>query len=157
MEPTAMSTAVAKPRPQNITPRSPFTAFRQEMEELMSRFWEGAATDLSTGTFSPTLDLSETDNAYEVRMDVPGMEAKDIDVQVHGNVVTLSGSRKEERTEKGKTFHRMERRTGAFSRTLTLPCSIKEDEVAAEYTGGVLTVALPKCEKERARRISVKG
>ena len=152
-----MSTAVSKPRPQSITPRNPISALRQEMEELMSRFWDGNQQELMLGGISPSLDLSETDNAYEVRMDIPGVEAKDIDVQVHGNVITLSGSRKEEKTEKGKTFHRTERRSGAFSRTLTLPCKIKEDEVAAEYTNGVLSVALPKCEKERARRIDVQG
>ena len=151
------STAVAKPRTQSLAPKSPFLALRQEMEDLMSRFWEGNQQELFTGAFTPSLDLSEAENAYEVRMDVPGMDAKDIDVKVHGNVVTLSGSRKEERTEKGKTFHRLERRSGAFSRTLSLPCDIKEDEVAAEYTNGVLSVTLPKCDKERARRIDVKG
>lgn len=152
-----MSTTVAKPRSQSISPRSPFSTLRQEMEDMLSRFWEGNQTELMTGTFSPSVDLSETDNAYELRMDIPGMEAKDIDVQVHGNVVTLSGTRKEEKTEKGKTFHRVERRTGSFSRTMTLPCAIKEDEVAAEYISGVLTVALPKCEQERARKITVKA
>lgn len=153
-----MSTVTTKPRSETAAiSKNPLQALRHEMEELMNRFWDGDQQELLSSSFTPKLDLSETDNAYEVRMDVPGMQAKDIDVQVHGNVVTLSGSRKEEKTEKGRTFHRVERRSGSFSRTLSLPCDIKEDEVAAEYTGGVLTVVLPKCEKERARRIAVKG
>jgi HSP20 family protein len=101
--------------------------------------------------------LSESDNAFEIRVDIPGMEAKDIDVQVHGNTVTLSGQRKEEKEEKGKTFHRIERRSGSFSRTLTLPCAVNEDEVAADYTQGVLNVKLPKCEEAQSKRIAVKG
>lgn len=105
----------------------------------------------------PKVDLVETDNAYEASVDLPGMQAKDIDVQVHGNTITISGTRKEEKSEKGRTFHYSERRSGSFARTLTLPCAVKEDEVAAEYTEGVLKVVLPKCEQERARRVSVKS
>ena len=85
----------------------------------------------------PALDLSETDTAIEVRMDLPGITAKDIDIQVSGNVLTVSGQRKEEKEEKGKTFHRVERRYGSFSRSVTLPCAVEESEVAAEYHDGV--------------------
>lgn len=154
-----MSAIANKPRKEVASvSQHPIQALRREMEELMNRFWDGGAQqEFLPGSYMPTLDLSETDNAYEVHMDIPGMEAKDIDVQVHGNVVTLSGSRKEEKTEKGRTFHRVERRSGSFSRTLSLPCDIKEDEVAAEYTNGVLRVVLPKSEKEKARRIAVKS
>lgn len=153
-----MASVANKPKSEMATvSQSPIHSLRREMEELMNRFWDGGSQEMLASTYAPTLDLSETDNAYEVQVDVPGMQAKDIDVQVHGNVVTLSGSRKEEKTEKGRTFHRVERRSGSFSRTLSLPCDIKEDEVAAEYNNGVLRVVLPKCEKEQARRITVKG
>lgn len=90
-------------------------------------------------------------------MDIPGMESKDFDVKVQGNLVTVSGERKEEKEEKGKTFHRVERRTGKFSRSFTLPCSVNQDEVAADYTQGVLTLKLPKCETEKCRKVAVKG
>jgi HSP20 family protein len=85
------------------------------------------------------------------------MDAKDINVQVHGNAVTISGERKEEKEEKGKTFHRMERRSGSFARTLTLPCEVNEDEVAAEYVQGVLMLTLPKCETAKVKKVAVKG
>lgn len=137
--------------------RSPLTALRQEMDDLMARFWNGNQEEWFSTPFVPAADLAESDNALEIRMDIPGFEAKDIDVQVEGNVVTLSGQRKEEKEEKGKMFHRVERRSGSFSRTLTLPCNVNEDEVAAEYTQGVLTVKLPKCENSPAKKISVKG
>ena len=90
-------------------------------------------------------------------MDIPGMEAKDIDIQVNANVLTVSGERKEEREEKGKTYHRVERRVGAFSRSVTLPCPVKEDAVDAQYKNGILTIKLPKTEEAKARKITVKG
>lgn len=134
----------------------PWTAMRQEMNDLMSSFWNSNLSP-STVSFSPAMDVVEKDNSYELRMDVPGLDAKDIDIQVQGNTVTVSGQRKEEKEEKGKTFHRIERRSGSFSRTITLPCPVSEKEVAAEYTNGVLNVVLPKCEKARPSRIAVKG
>lgn len=137
--------------------RDPFSSLREEMNDLMSRVWSGYETLPALQQLTPAIDVSETDNAFEVRMDSPGMESKDFDVQVHGNSVTLSGKRHEEKEEKGKTFHRVERRSGSFSRTLTLPCNINEDEVAAEYLNGVLMVKLPKNEKSKPKKISVKS
>lgn len=153
-----MTTTLTRSRPQTpSTNRSPFALLRHEMDDLISRFWDGEQESWFASTFSPAVDLSESQNAFEIRLDIPGMEAKDIDVQVHGNTITLSGKRKEEKEEKGKTFHRIERRQGSFSRTLTLPCDVNEDEVAAEYNQGVLTVKLPKCDEAKAKKIAVKS
>lgn len=106
---------------------------------------------------APALDVSEKDNSFEIHVDIPGIESKDVDVQVLGNTVTISGSRKEEKEEKGKTFHRIERSSGSFSRTVTLPCEVNEKEVAAEYTNGVLSVILPKSESAKPKKVNVKG
>lgn len=152
-----MSTTLAKPRIRSAPAKSPLLTLREDMNELMARFWEGEQNELFASTFSPAADLSETDKQFELRMDLPGMQANEIDVQVHGNTVTLSGARKEEKSEKGKMFHRLERHSGVFARTITLPCHVKEQEVTAEYAGGVLTVTLPKCEQRRAHRVEVKG
>jgi len=137
--------------------RNPFSLLRQEMDDLMTRFWGGEQEGWFGGMLAPAADLVEGDNAFEIRMDAPGFETKDIDIQVQGNTVTLSGNKKEEKEEKGKTFHRVERRSGSFSRTFTLPCNVNEDEVAAEYTQGVLTVKLPKCDTTQKKKITVKG
>jgi HSP20 family protein len=72
-------------------------------------------------------------------------------------MLTVAGERKEEKEEKGKTFHRVERLYGNFSRSVTLPCSVNEEEVAAEYKDGVLTIKLPKAEEAKAHKIKVKG
>jgi HSP20 family protein len=137
--------------------RHPLSTLRQEFDDLMSRFWDGDRTSWFNAPFAPSVDLMEEANAFEVRMDLPGMEAKDIQIQVEGNVMTVSGKREEEREEKEKTYHRVERRYGSFSRSIALPVQVNPDEVAADYTHGVLTVKLPKSEKAAARKISVKG
>jgi HSP20 family protein len=135
----------------------PLTALQEEMNQLRARLFGERQEGWFTGTIVPELDLSETETAIEVRMDVPGVTAKDIDIQVSGNVLMVSGERKEEKEEKGKTFHRVERRYGNFSRSITLPCPVVESEVAAEYHDGVLTVKLPKTEESKAHKIKVKG
>jgi len=152
-----MSTTLTKPRREVPATRSPFALLRQEMDELISRFWDGEKENWFTVPYAPSVDLTESTNAFEIRMDIPGLDAKDIDVQIHGSTVTLSGQRKEEKEEKGKTYHRVERRTGSFSRTLMLPCEVNEDEVAAEYNQGVLSVKLPKCEEAKSKKVAVKG
>jgi HSP20 family protein len=137
--------------------RDPFTSLREEMNDLRSRLFGDGNEGWFTGTMVPALDMSESDNAVEVRMDVPGITAKDIDIQISGNLLTVTGERKEEKEEKGKTFHRVERSYGSFSRSVTLPCSVAESEVAAEYHDGVLTIKLPKAEESKAHKIKVKG
>lgn len=156
-----MTATLTKSRPQvqpNATSRNPLMLLRQEMDDMIARFWDGEQErSWFAGTFAPSADLVEEDNAFEIRMDIPGMEAKDIEVQAYRNVVTVSGQRKDEKEEKGKTYHRVERRTGNFARTITLPCNVNEDEIAAEYNNGVLMLKLPKCEEARSKKVTVKG
>ncbi len=137
--------------------RDPFTALREEMNDLRSQLVGEGDEGWLAGAMVPALDMSETDNAIDVRMDLPGIAAKDVDIQVNGNRLTVAGERKEEKEEKGKTFHRVERHYGNFSRTVTLPCAVNESEVAAEYKDGVLTIKLPKSEDSKAHKIKVKG
>ena len=145
-------------RPATTALRRPtFSTLRREMEDLFSRMWGDHDGSWWTGDFSPSADLSETDNAFEIRLDVPGMAAQDFDIEVNGNIATIRGDRKEEKEDKGKTYHRVERRYGAFSRSMTLPCNVNEDEVAAAYANGVLTVTLPKREDSAPKKVSVKG
>jgi HSP20 family protein len=90
-------------------------------------------------------------------MDIPGVKTKDIDIQLNGNLLTVTARREEEREEKGRKFHRVERHSGQFSRSLTLPAPVVESEVAAEYRDGVLSITLPKTDDSKAHKIKVKG
>lgn len=154
-----MSTSLAPRRQDGLTPffgRAPWNMLRDEMNELRTRFLGEDEGWLAGGTL-PSIDLSETDNAVEVRMDVPGVKAKDIDVQLNGNLLTVTARRDEEKEEKGRTYHRIERQTGRYTRTISLPSPVVESEVAAEYHDGVLAITLPKTDDSKAHKIKVKG
>lgn len=152
-----MSTAISKPASRQVIPFfRPFETLRQEFDELFGRLatdWDGK---LLASEFKAACDISETDDAYQIRMDVPGIKPDDITVQVTGDTVHVSGERKEEKEEKGKTFHRVERRSGKFSEVVTLPGSVKDENVQAEFHDGVLTVILPKTEASKTRTVKVK-
>lgn len=134
-----------------------FSLLRREMEDLISNFWGNNQTTWLGQGMSVPLDVVESENSFQIKMDAPGLEAKDISVQMHGNTLTLSGQRQDEKESKDKTFYRMERRSGSFSRTISLPCAINESEAVAEYSNGVLTLTLPKAEGAKTKKIVVKG
>lgn len=136
--------------------RDPFRALQEQMDDLIARFesdWNGES-GLRTAT--PSLDLSESEDALEVRTDMPGIKPEDIDIEVTGNTLRISGERNEESEEKGKTFHRIERRHGTFARAITLPCDVDAEKIEAQSNDGVLTVTLPKTEPAKTKKIKVK-
>ncbi len=150
-----MAGVLAKRGPNRLGfTRESFPRLR-EIEDLMSRMW-GDGEEWGTEMIAPAVDLSETETEVDVRVDVPGMKGEDIDIQINGNLLTIRGERKEEKEEKGRTFHRIERTEGSFSRTLTLPCEVREDNVSAKYEEGVLKICMPKAEEAKAHRIKVK-
>ena len=151
-----MAGTLAKRNPNRIGfTRDFFPQFR-EIEDMMSRMF-GDGEQWGTDMMAPSVDLSETETQVDVQVDVPGMKAEDLDIQINGNLLTISGERKEEKEEKGRTFHRVERTEGSFSRTLRLPCVVTEDKVSAKYEDGVLKVSMPKAEEAKAHRIKVKS
>lgn len=141
----------------SLASRDSFSLLRKEMDDLLANFWGATPSIWTSNGLSPAVDLSEQENAFIMKVDIPGLDPKDVQVQIHGDTVTVSGERNEEKETKDKTFYRMERRQGSFTRSLTLPCSVNADEAAAEYINGVLTLTLPKAEKSKAKKITVKG
>ncbi|MBL9125471.1 MAG: Hsp20/alpha crystallin family protein [Planctomycetaceae bacterium] len=134
---------------------APIAALQEEFGELASTLLADVGEMWPLSRVVPTLDLAETDNAVEVRMDLPGIKAEEIDIHLTENTLTVSGERKEEKEEKGKTYHRVERRQGSFSRTVTLPCCVDDTKVDAHYKDGVLTIKMPKSEEARSRKVKV--
>lgn len=138
--------------------RDPFRTLQQQMDDLISSFSrEGDGGRLTTAEIHPSLDVSETDDAIQVRVDLPGIKPEEVEVEVRGDALQITGERMQEREEKGKTWHRTERRVGKFARAMTLPCAVNEDKVQAEYSSGVLNITLPKSAKEKTHKITVKG
>jgi HSP20 family protein len=153
-----MSTALSSHGSRQLQPLfRPFDVLRQEFDDLFGRLttdWDGKWL---TTEFKAACDLSETADAYQIRMDVPGMQPDDITVQVTGDTVRVSGERKDEKEEKGKTFHRVERRSGKFSEIVRLPGAVKDENVQAEFHDGVLTITVPKTEASKTRTVKVKA
>lgn len=106
--------------------------------------------------FLPETNVSETEKEVDVTIDLPGMKPEDVKVELRDRVLTISGERKDEKEEKGKTFHRVERRCGSFRRTFTLPSEVDENKVNAKFTDGVLKVTLPKSERTAPKKIDIK-
>ena len=134
------------------------SSLREEIDRLFDQplaayntpqqFWLGGGW--------PTVDLYEDRDKLVVKVEVPGMKKEDIDISLHGEVLTLSGERKEEETfEKAETY-RAERFLGRFQRTLTLPVRVDASKVQAAYKDGILTVTLPKAEEAKPKQIEVK-
>lgn len=103
----------------------------------------------------PPLNLYETDAAYLVTADVPGMDAGSLDLSLAGETLTLRGERQRPESIPEETYRRQERFTGRWSRSLTLPGRVDGDAVSAHYSDGILTITLPKAEESRARQIAV--
>lgn len=150
-----MTTHLSAPRKTSLSPwyrRGPLNAFR-DLEDMIERYWGSDGEGWAGQLLTPPLDMSETATDIELHMDLPGVNADDIDIQVSANQLTISGERKEEKEEKGEAFHRIERRQGQFSRTVMLPCAVQEDDVDAHYKDGVLHIKLPKTAESKARHI----
>ena len=140
---------------QNARQQRRWTSPIHEMEDIYERLWSDQSDGFGFQLFAPPLDMSETENEVRLTMDLPGIDAKDIDVQLNGTQLTVSAERKEEKDENDQTFHRLERRVGRFARTVLLPCKVQEDKVQACYQDGVLKLTLPKSNEATARRITV--
>ncbi len=105
----------------------------------------------------PAFDVSETENEIVVKAELPGMDVKDIDIALTDGLLTIKGERKLEREDKKENYHRIERQFGSFSRSLNLREKVKADGIEAAYKDGILTVALPKAEESKPKKIEVKS
>ncbi len=135
----------------------PLGSFSREMESLMEQFFGVRNGGLAeTDEFLPSTNLAETESDIEVTVDIPGVKPDDIQIELREGNLLISGQRKEEKEEKGKQFHRIERSYGEFRRMISLPCAVDEEKIDAKYTDGVLRITLPKSEKVKPKKIQVK-
>jgi HSP20 family protein len=126
--------------------------------EMLQNVWgAGAASEgFSPRTWAPPVDIRETDEALVLNAELPGLTKEDVEITLENNVLTLAGERRLEKDVKAENWHRLERAYGSFSRSFTLPTSVRTDRVEAAFANGVLTVTLPKMEESKPRRISIK-
>lgn len=136
---------------------SAFPAFGNEMEEFVGKFLGNGGEEWGLVNFTPSVNVSETESGYEVAVELPGMKPEEVKVEWKDGRLWISGEKKEESEEQGKTFHRIERHYGEFRRTIPLPTEVAEEAVEAKFENGVLKVTVPKVEQAKPRRIPVKA
>jgi HSP20 family protein len=132
---------------------------RREMDRLWDDYYGSGRRGLQPlqAEFAPAVDVTETAEAVVVKAEVPGMDAKDINISVTGEVLTIKGEKKSEREEKEENYHVVERSYGSFSRSLVLPAAVDLDNIEAKYDKGVLTVTCPKKEEVKPKAIEIKS
>jgi HSP20 family protein len=139
----------------------PVLSFRREMNRMFDEFFRGAGLapfGEEWTTFQPRVDVVETDQEIKVSVELPGLDAKDVDVTVSHNTLTISGEKKEEREEKGENYYRAERSYGSFRRSVPLLRDVEADKADAVFQKGVLTITFPKTAEAKARtQITVKS
>src|SRR6516164_4608137 len=130
------------------------------LQNRMSRLFEeqygtGREESLTAGSFVPPVDIYEDEHSLQLKLEVPGIEQKDLDVKVENNVLTVSGERKFEKEEKEENFRRVERRYGSFTRSFTLPNTVNPEDVSANYENGILKIKLGKRAEAKPKQIKV--
>ena len=133
---------------------NPFSFLQQEIDRLFEGFSRSFPAFATTGASLPSMDVSETDNAIEIVAELPGLEKKDVELNLADNVLIIRGEKKNEREEKNKDYHLVERSFGSFSRSVELPQGVNPEDISAEIANGVLkvTVKKPRTQTEPADR-----
>ena len=131
------------------------TRLQEEMNDLFGQFFGNWDEPIGRGNWVPALDVAEREEAIVVEAEVPGMKAEDIDISVQDNTLTIRGEKKDEREDQGNNYHHVERRHGAFRRSIPLPGTVDTTKVEAKYHDGVLTIRLPKSEAAKPRKVKI--
>jgi HSP20 family protein len=169
--------ATVPTRRQEMRPAQmdPFEAFRREMDRMFDRFWRGGFSlpsfrnmfegqpswpaEQGSAFAIPAIDFCEDEKAFHLTAELPGLSDKDINVTLSGDMLTITGEKRDEREEKDQNYHWSERRFGSFRRAVQLPPHIDRDKIAANFKNGVLQIAMPKTPEamQRQKKIEVKA
>ena len=141
-----------------ITRWDPFrelTSLQDRMNRLFQEQYSGREEDLTTSAFAPPVDIYEDEHNLTLKLEVPGIDEKDIDIRLENNVLTVRGERKLEKEEKEENFHRVERRYGSFIRAFTLPNTVDPESAKANYDKGVLKLTFAKRAEAKPKQIKI--
>jgi HSP20 family protein len=131
-------------------------AIQDEMNQVFGRARQGQGQG-GGRMWAPALDISERKDAYVVTVEVPGVNAEDLDITLEDGLLTIQGERQFTQESTEQQFHRVERRYGSFRRSITLPSQVQADAIEASFENGVLEVVVPKAEEAKPKKISVKA
>jgi HSP20 family protein len=137
-------------------PFEDFSMLRREMDRVLERFFgEPSGAERPVGMWTPRTNVTEAKDSLTITAELPGLEAKDVDVAISGDILTIKGEKKQEKEEKDEHHHVVERTYGTFSRMVRLPAPVAADKIKATFKNGVLTVNLPKTEEAKQKAIPV--
>jgi HSP20 family protein len=125
------------------------------VNRLFNAQFAGGEESLTAGAFVPPVDVYEDEQGVQLKLEVPGVDEKDLDIRVENNTLTVSGERKFDKEEKEENFHRVERRYGSFTRSFTVPTTLSTEDIKADYEQGVLKIRLAKRAEAKPRQIKV--
>jgi HSP20 family protein len=136
-----------------------FFGFQREISRVFDNFLRGginADEAFQPSYWTPAVDIAELENEYIVKMELAGVNKDDVKISLESNILTIKGQKKQERDEKNKNVHHLERSYGSFQRSFTLPTKVKTDNIDAVFKEGVLSISLPKAEEAKPKQIDVK-
>jgi HSP20 family protein len=141
-------------------PARELATIQNEMNRLFGTFFEAPlSAENSNGQslrrWIPAMDLVETEDEFVLRADLPGLTENDVNIELEDNVLSISGERKAEHEERKEGYYRVERASGSFSRSLTLPEGVDPEQVRAQFDNGVLEVRIPKPEERKPRKVTI--
>ena len=144
---------------RNRSVASPFMSLQREIDRLFEDFSRGFPTIAGNGATAlmPSIDVTETDKEIEITAELPGLEEKDVQINVADNILTIRGEKKAEKEQKDKNYRLVERSYGSFERTLELPEGVNADAIKANISKGLLKVTVPKPAPTQAKKIEVKS
>jgi HSP20 family protein len=142
------------------TPMGNLPSFQDEMNRLFNQFFQGGTGEEAgwgVRTWTPPVDIYETDDALILKAELPGVSKDDVSIEIHQNTLVLRGQRQHEAEVKEDHYHRVERAYGTFQRSFMLPTLVDQEHVQATYQDGVLELRLPKSEAAKPKRIAISG
>ena len=130
----------------------------REMNRMFDNVFRGAdcCEDDTLTAWSPAVDITEHDDQYIVKMELPGVNKEEVKITLESNILTIRGEKKEEKETKKENYLRAERSYGSFQRSFTLPTTVKSDKIDASFKDGILNITLPKAEEAKAKQVEVK-
>jgi HSP20 family protein len=143
--------------PWNTRLPSVLETFRREMDRVMNRFFSEEGDRNLRPWLTLDANIAETDKEFEISVDLPGLKPDEFNVEFKDGCLWITGERKQEQEQSGKTYHVVERSYGHFRRVINLGNEVDPDRIQAHYKDGVLTVIVPKAESARPKKIEVKG
>ena len=141
-----------------LMPAQPLVNLRQDLDRMFKQFWNEEYREFPTvNEWTPVLDIVEDKDAIIVKAEIPGIEPKDIQIQLREQWLILKGEKKFEKLTREDQYHRIERAYGAFARTIELPVHVDDTKVMATFRNGLLTITMPKLPESLGRTIQIKS